>query len=242
MDVRTIEAPDDHRRVPHAEHLGDVRANRGGGGCRQSQHNRAADRLHSSGQVQVLGPKIVPPLRDAVRLVDDEQRRPGPAQLLEHIGAGELLGSQEQELDLAVLGLLERPLAGAPAERRVEHHRLGSFVALHRLHLVALERDQGRDHDRRPFEQHPGQLVDRRFARAGRHHAQRVGAADDRLDALDLAGTELLEPEPVAGEPSDAVARGGHRHSPDRRPRSASDASAMAPNTPARSPSSGATT
>src|SRR3712207_9006113 len=47
--------------------------------------------------------RSVAPLRHAVRLVDHEERDAGLAQLLEHVLVGELLGGEQDELDLVVL-------------------------------------------------------------------------------------------------------------------------------------------
>src|SRR5512133_3458001 len=61
--------------------------------------------------------------------------------------------------------------------------------------LVVLERDQRRDHDRRPVTQEPGELVDRRLATTRRQHRQHVAALDSSLRGFKLARTQPPEPE-----------------------------------------------
>ena len=62
-------------------------------------------------------------------------------------------------------------------------------------HLVAHERDQGRDHDGGAAERDGGDLVDQRFARSGGHDGQHVAFPHDGLD-----GSFLLRAEPVVPE------------------------------------------
>src|SRR5947199_216237 len=79
-----------------------------------------AERLDHRPEREVVGPEVVAPFRDAVRLVDDEQRRPRLAHALEDLLVGELLGREQHELDRALLGLLEGLLALALGQRRVD--------------------------------------------------------------------------------------------------------------------------
>ena len=84
----------------------------------------------------------------------------------------QLLGREQDVLELAVAGLLEDLLALALRQRRVQQRGLAAPA----LDLVALQRDQRRDDDRRRRRELAGDLVDRRLARAGRHDGQRVAA------------------------------------------------------------------
>ncbi len=73
-DVRAVEARHEDPRVVEREALDDLgaRLRIGGGGERDARHVREA--LVQQRKLQVLGPEVVAPLRDAVRLVDREQR------------------------------------------------------------------------------------------------------------------------------------------------------------------------
>ena len=72
--VRPIERPDELDRVAQAELRGDVaahpRGRRRGVGV---QADTAASDSRSRAELPVLGPEIVPPLADAVRLVDRDE-------------------------------------------------------------------------------------------------------------------------------------------------------------------------
>src|SRR5204863_9275720 len=58
-----------------------------------------------------------------------------------------------------------------------------------------LERDQRRDHDRRPVTQESRKLVDRRLAAARGEHGEHVAALDSSPRGFELARTQPLEPE-----------------------------------------------
>ena len=72
-----------------------------------------------------------------------------------------------------------------------------------RVDLVALERDQRRHDDGRAGRQQPGDLVDRRLARAGGHDDQHVAPVQRRLDRLPLPRPQRLEAERLARHPLD---------------------------------------
>ena len=88
------------------------------------------------------------PLADAVGLVDHEKGRFRSAQCVHRVPVRELLGGDEQILELAVRESLERLGALRVGERRVRVRRV--FTVLREsLDLVALQRDQWGHDDRR---------------------------------------------------------------------------------------------
>ena len=117
--------------------------------------------------------------------------------------ARQLLGREEEELERALGELVQRVLALGGRDRRVQLRRTARGELVEGLHLVALERDQRRDDDRRARGQQPGDLVDRRLARAGRHHDQRVVAGERGLDPLPLSRTQLRVSERLSRDPVD---------------------------------------
>ena len=133
-------------------------------------------------EAQVVRPEVVAPLRDAVRLVDDHQRRARASDLLEHVGVGELLGRHEQELEAVLARRRRAPRSRSDSRDALEETAAAppSRLVVEALDLVALEGDQRRDDERRPVEQQPGDLVDRRLAVARRHDGQRVAAVRAR--------------------------------------------------------------
>src|SRR5690606_15350906 len=72
-DVRAVETGDEPGRLRQAQAFGDLAPGRriGGGGQGDARHLRPA--LVQDVELAVLGPEVVAPLRDAVRLVDGEQ-------------------------------------------------------------------------------------------------------------------------------------------------------------------------
>ena len=60
------------------------------------------------------------------------------------------------------------------------------------LHLVSHERAQGRDNDGERPNTQGRQLVADALAAAGRHHGDQIAPVENRVDGLELAGTERL--------------------------------------------------
>jgi hypothetical protein len=71
--------------------------------------------------------------------------------------------------------------------------------------LVALQRDQRRDHERRPLDQDGGHLVDERLAGAGRHDREHVALGQYGGDRLALARPQRVEAKALAHEALDLV-------------------------------------
>ena len=207
-DVGPVEAAHEHGRIAQPEPLDDLLAHRRRRRRGEGEDRGPPERLRRRSDAQVLGPEVVAPFGDAVRLVDHQQRRMCHRQLGQHVLVGELLGGQEQELERILGELGERPLALGRGQARVDLRRAARGALPEVLDLVALEGDQRRDDDRRALDQQPGDLVDRRLAGAGRHHDQRVAAREHGLDRLTLARSQRLEPERLARDPLDPVLHG----------------------------------
>jgi hypothetical protein len=103
----------EHQRVTQAEAIDDLGAHRRRRGGRQREHGRPAELVSDGAQTEVLGTEVVTPLADAVRFVDHEESGPRRTHPLEGLLVGELLGSEEQEVELRAVEPLERvaPLA-----------------------------------------------------------------------------------------------------------------------------------
>jgi hypothetical protein len=222
VDVRSVEAAHDDRRIAEPEALDDLGSHRRRRGRGEREHGRAPERVGDVPEPQVIGAEVVAPLRDAVRLVDAEERRLRRREALDDLGVGELLGSEEHELDRALLQAGPDLVALMAPERRVQRHRVQLAVraVLDGLELVLLERDQRRHDDRRARPQQAGELVDRRLARSRGHDAERVAPVEDRLDALELAGSQRAEPEVPARRRSDLLRTGHSAHATRSYPRS----------------------
>ncbi len=75
-------------------------------------------------------------------LVDDEERRPGRGRPGQHVGVGQLLGSEEQELQVTGDEVVERLATVGRADLGVGLGRIDA-VGLQASDLVALEGDEG---------------------------------------------------------------------------------------------------
>ena len=90
----------------------------------QRDHRRRAQRRQIAAQQPVIGPEIVPPLRNAMRLIDRDQRRFPLRQHLRKPGHAQALGRDEQELQLAVQIIdTNLPRRRAVASRMDAFHR-----------------------------------------------------------------------------------------------------------------------
>ena len=156
--------------------------------------------LDHRAQPQVVGPEVVPPLGDAVGLVDDEQRDARGPQRLDDLVVGQLLGGEEHVLGTAVAQLLPRPAGLRRALRGVDHHGVGRLGVGEPLPLVALQGDQRGDDHGRAVEQQGGNLVDRRLACAGGQHREHVAAVGERLHGRQLLGAQLCPAERLLGD------------------------------------------
>ena len=155
-----------------------------------------AERARGVGEAEVVGPEVVPPLRDAVGLVDHEEPDARRAHPLEEAGRREALGRHVEEPQLAGQRPLERGGVGARVLLRVdERHAVAEPARAQRLHLVLHERHERRDHDRQVVAQEAGKLVAERLARAGGHDHEHVAARQRRLAGLALPGPEVAEAE-----------------------------------------------
>ena len=134
------------------------------------------------------------PFADAVGLVDGDK---GDCEILDgrqESRVRQALRRNVQDLELAAFDAVPNLFLSPKAERVVKES--GMQAQLNELpHLVAHERDQGRDHDGGAAERNGGDLVDERFARPGGHDGQHVPLPHDGPD-----GPFLLRAEPVVPE------------------------------------------
>ena len=142
----------------------------------------------------VFGAEVVAPLRDAMRLVDGEQRELGARQQIERALEHEALGGDIQQVELAAqqLGFDRARLAGI--ERGIEKRRAHPGL-FERRHLVLHERDQRRDHDAGAGAGDGRDLEAQRLATAGGHEHQRIAAGHERADHFCLRRAEAFVAE-----------------------------------------------
>ncbi len=203
LDVRPVEVAHHDLGLAQAESPDDLVAHRlrGGGGERHPHRHLEVIRLRA--QPHVVGPEVVPPLADQVRLVDGEQPRPGAPERVEGLVVGELLRREEDER-AGSGGGGQRGRVLARGLVRVEHERFEACRPEMRQ-LVVLQRDQRRDDDRRPGPQQPGELVDGRLSASGRQHREDVAPFGRRGSGAQLSRAKPAEPEAVARELADPL-------------------------------------
>ena len=119
----------------------------------------------------VLGAKIMPPLRDTMRFINGKQRDLCPADHVLEAGRDDPFRCHIQEVEFAAADRVAHIHELFARQRGIE--RCGADTQLlERLHLVAHQRDQRRDHNADPVPAQRGNLKAQRFAGAGgkQHH------------------------------------------------------------------------
>ena len=178
---------------------------------------RPGSRSSMSRDAPVVGPEVVPPVGDAVRLVDHQQARRASANsgsissrncgLLSRSG---LISSRSTaSAASSSRDLVPRVAVGRVDRVRAQPEPLGG------RDLVAHQRQQRRDDQRRAgaalAQQRGGDEVDRRLAPAGALHAQHARAVVDEVaHRLELVLAEVgARPGELAQELGGAVVDGG---------------------------------
>ncbi|OPZ87627.1 MAG: hypothetical protein BWY76_00366 [bacterium ADurb.Bin429] len=183
-DIGPVKARYEEFRVfqPQLFHDFPTRQRVGGGGERQP--GDAGEALVQHGEEEVFLAKIVPPLRNAVRLVYGEKSE-GTARKQRQRAVGEqALGRDVKKIEGARFHLLLHPLRFRRGERGVEKGGARAKLA-QRAHLVLHKGDERRDDYPHAGTQQRGQLIAQRFAPASGHQHEGIAAgehpADDRF-------------------------------------------------------------
>ena len=194
LDVRPVEAGHEVPRVGQLQALRDLGVGRRGGRRGEGDPGDVGPALVQHGQLEVVGPEVVAPLRHAVRLVDGEQRDPAAVEQVHRAGHPQSFRCEVEQVELAGHeGRLDAAARGRVLGRVEEagpHPERGQ-----RVDLVLHQRDQRRDDDADPRAHERRDLIAQRLAAAGRHQHQRVAARHHRVDDLRLVAAELAVPE-----------------------------------------------
>ena len=194
-DVRTIEPCDDQpvlRDAQLGQDIGPRMLVRRRG---QGQSRDIAETVHQGAQLAVIGPEIVPPFRDTMRLVDGEQ---GNRRRRQQVAKGRLaraFGCDIQQVELApAIGIHRLAPVGIGAGQR----RGPDAVGARGTKLVVHQRDKRRDDDARSLQHCRGQLVCQRFACTCRHHGKGRHSLQNPADDLLLPPAKFAEAEQFA--------------------------------------------
>ena len=136
----------------------------------------------------------MPPLRNAVRLIDHDQRNLPLGEHLRKARHAQPLRRNEEELQFAgqvVAASLARVHPAAPGMNALH----GKTASLELGHLVFHQGDEGTDDQRRPAARDGRQLIAQRLARPGGHDQQHVAPFNHRPANRFLIGEECVETE-----------------------------------------------
>ncbi len=208
-DVRAIEAAEEHARRFQAQLGRDLAPGRQIGGRGQRDPGHLGPALVEHGELEIFRAEVMAPLRDAVRLVDREQRDRDLVEPGQETVGQKPLRRQVEKIELARFGLAANPALLLGRQAGVQEGRAQAELA-QRHHLILHERDQRADDDRRAGPEQGGNLVAQRLAAAGGHDDQRVAAGDHTAHDRLLLAPEGAEAEDVVQERS-RVARPARR-------------------------------
>ena len=193
-DVRPVEPGHTTRSVPKAQPLDDVGAGLRVGRCGESDHRDTGEERAQFPEADVFRPEVVPPLRNAVSLVDGEQADAYSRKPAEERVGHEPLGRYIEQVKLPRMQSCQHPSGFGLAEGGIVEggaHPVGDES----VDLVLHQGYQGRydDADAGPVESRD--LVADRLPPAGRHQDEIILAPDQSLHDLLLERPERIEAE-----------------------------------------------
>ena len=165
------------------------------------------------GDLEVGRAEVVAPLRDAVRLVDDEEATGCARRASRNRGVDEPLGRGEDDARGAGGDAPSPRPRSRPRRRELLSCDGGDAELAQLVALVLHQRDQRRDDERGAGQVQRGQLVAQRLAGAGRHDRERRLARQHVLDHRCLALAQVPEAEGAAQQLREALSPGRGRRS-----------------------------
>ena len=135
-----------------AEGPANVGRDRGRRRGRQRQDGADTKLIGHMRQPQILGPKIVPPLRDAVGLVHRHHRHLGPRQTADKLLTRQPFRRDVEQLEPASVDAVIHARRLGRCQRGIEPGRRNA-PRLERLDLILHQGDQRRDHDRQAVQE-----------------------------------------------------------------------------------------
>ena len=188
------EAVNELRGLDHSQLLHNVGLHRWRGRSRQRQHRSRTQRGQVLAEHPVIGTEVVAPLRDAMRLVNGDQRRLALGQHLAEARNPQTLRRNEEELQRS----REVIHAGLPRLRPVEAGVNPCNAQSQRRELGCLvfhQSDQRRDDQRRSSQRNRRQLVAERLAKASRHDQNQIAPVNGSAADCLLIGAEARKAE-----------------------------------------------
>ncbi len=188
-DVGPGERPAKNLRFVQPQVLSDVLQHERRGRGRQRHERSLRHPLPEAGDPQVGGPEVVPPLRDAVSLVDRHQRDihfPHPGVKNPRLDP---LRRDIEQLHIPVHAVIQRDIDLPGGHGRVDRDGIDPPPPKG-VDLVFHQSDERRDDDRHPRQSECRDLVAERLSAAGGQQRQRIAAGHHRRDNLALQRPE----------------------------------------------------
>ncbi len=195
--IGPVEAGDEHRRVIHPQRRQDVGAGAWIGRRGQCDSRHTGEDVRQSAQLAKFWPELVAPLRDAVRLVNGDQRQPQPGQPLDRAVAEQPLGRDVEQVE----SLLDQVARNGPGFGRIKlrMQRAGVDADLaQRRDLVIHQRNQWGDDHRGSGPTQGRHLITYTLAAAGRHQDERIATKHDVVHSRRLLAAKTREAENLA--------------------------------------------
>ncbi len=142
----------------------------------------------------IIGAEVVAPLRDAVSLVDDQQRRRIGGDHFAEAASPQAFRAGVEEADASVQGALDDLALSVDVLSRIDP-RCRNAAGVEGVNLVFHQGDQRRDDDGVTRAKESGELVAQRFAGAGGHDDEHVFTGGDGADRRELAFHEVFKAE-----------------------------------------------
>ena len=193
-EIRPREAAHAEVRIAELEMREDVSADfRRGGGC-EGKDLRAAQLFHRLAQAQIIGPEVMPPLRETVRLIHREQGNLHLPQRGNEHAAAEAFRCDVDEFVFAAPHPGDALLLFIKREGAVDQRR-GDAPVVQGIDLILHQRDQRADNDGHAVHHHGRKLVAKRFSPTGGHDNERVLTRENGRNDLLLPVKEGTEAE-----------------------------------------------
>ena len=152
-NIGAVEAGNELARLFQCQPFDDLAARRRIGGRGQRDARHIGEALVQYGQCTVFGTEIMAPLRDAMRLVDREQRDPrcfpDLFQQREKAGHQQAFRGNIEQVEFAAQQPALHLARGIGADAGIEESGFHAELA-QRIDLILHQRDQRRNHDARP--------------------------------------------------------------------------------------------
>ena len=181
--------------IPSREKIVVAHAGVGGGG--KGDDRRVAQAGAGGAEIPVAGAEVVPPLGDAVGLVDGEEGNVDATEGGDEAAVGEALGGDIEEAEVAIGGPAQDVALLLAGHGRVDGGG-GDAVPRKCVDLVLHQGEEGGDDEGEAIEEEGGKLVADALAAARGEDGEGVAPGEDGSHDLRLAGEELAVAEDLA--------------------------------------------